>query len=165
MRRRVSAEHTVVQVVLFYFDMFQCRVHHEWLNYNNREMFTEYRGNIDSDEPDMPVQPREYISSSSLSERIWGLYHNWRHRWCWNQRKCLDCTWGEEGPIKRICNGELFKEEEVLTVGILCTINSVGCNLFAIEKQTDKCVLSLHFSLWLHWKTQVPELRSTDMNL
>lgn len=76
-----------------------------------------------------------------LSERVWNLYHNWRLRGCWDQRKCLHCTWGEERPIKRICNGELFKEEEVLAVGIWCKINSVSCNLFA-WKSLKKCAFS-----------------------
>lgn len=51
-----------------------------------------------------------------VSERVWNLRHNWRHRR--NQGKCLDSTGGEEVQIKRTCNGELFKEEEVFEVSI-----------------------------------------------
>ena len=84
----------------------------------------------------------------SLPERVWNLYHNWRHGWSWNQRKCLDCTWGEEGPIKRICNGELLKEEEVLAVGIWVQDYLNELQLVCMKKLKEMCFLSPYFSLF-----------------
>lgn len=93
--------------------------------------------------------------SPFLYDRVWNLYHNWRHSW--NQGKCLDCTWREKGSIKRICNGELLKEEEVLAVGTCCKINSVTGSLFAWKRN----VLSfpLHLSLPSWWLSKILKTR------
>lgn len=51
-------------------------------------------------------------------ERVWNLCHDGRHGRCWNQRERLGDPGREEGPVKRICDGELLQEEEVHSVGV-----------------------------------------------
>lgn len=53
-----------------------------------------------------------------LGERVRDLCHDGRHGRCRNQRERLGDPGGEEGPVKRICNGELLQEEEVHAVGV-----------------------------------------------
>lgn len=78
-------------------------------------------------------------------DRVRNLRHNSGHRRRRNQRERLGDTGGEEGPVQRICDGELLQEEEVHAVGVCSWINSQS-HFSRKKKLKETCFRSLKFS-------------------